>query len=136
MELNELHVFQWHSGVVGHGHAVPRRDDRVGGVAIRAPGTAGGHDDGVGREGVEPALDHVVGHHTATHAVVDDQAADEPLHVHGDTGLDGLLDHGVQHIVTGLIGAVAGARIARPKGRCAMVPLSKRLNGQPQWSRS
>ena len=117
MELHELHVLERHAGVVGHRHAVPGRDDRVGGVAVRAPGAAGGHDDGFGHEGLEPALDHVVGHHAPAHAVVDDQSGDEPLHVHGHTGLDGPLDHGVQHVVAGLVGPVAGARIAgAPEG--------------------
>ena len=112
MELDELHVLERHAGVVGDGGAAAGGDDGVGGVAVDAAGAAGGHDHGVGGERLEAAADHVVGDDPAAAAVLDDEVGDEHLDVHRDLALVGALDEAVEQVVPGLVGAVAGARVA------------------------
>ena len=130
VELDELHVLGGHAGLVGHGRAGAGADDGVGGVAVDAAGAARGHDHGVGREGVEPAVDHVVGDDAAAAPVVDDQRGDEDLDVHLDLALVGALDQRVQQVVAGLVGAVAGARVPgaaeRPLGDAPVVEAAER----------
>ncbi len=94
------------------------------------PAPPGRDDDRVGREGLEAAVDHVVGHDSLADAVVHDQLGHVLLDVHLDLQLVGLLDQGVQQVVAGLVGAVAAARIAgaaeRPLGDAPVVEATER----------
>jgi hypothetical protein len=130
VELDELHVLDRHAGVVGDRRPAAGGDDGVGRVAVEPAGAARGHDHGVGREGLEPAADHVVGDHATAGAIDDDQAGDEDLDVHLDLALVGALDEAVEQVVPGLVGAVAGARVAgaaeRALGDAAVVETAER----------
>ena len=78
----------------------------------------------------KPPLHHVVGHHAAAGAVLDHEVGDEPLHVHGDLVLVGLLHAGVQQVVPGLVGAVAGAGEAGPaEGPLSDAPVLEAAEG-------
>ncbi len=100
MELHELDVGHRNTGPEGHGHAVGRGLDRVGGDGEQLAGAAGGQH-GVGG----PHLDHpavgVEGAHPAAPAAFHQEVESEPLLQHGGGGGPGGVDQGPLDFGTG-----------------------------------
>src|SRR4029079_10004900 len=78
---------------------------------IRAAVAAGGEDDAVSAEAMQPAGGHLQRHHTAAGAVLHDEIEREEFDEELGLVLDRLLVESVQHGVTGAIGGRAGAML-------------------------
>ena len=116
VELDELQVRHPRPGPVGHRHAVPGGDVRVGGVQVHLPATARSQDGGlglerdhrtvVGGEDVGPPAGFAVLGGSPGHARGEDQVHGEEVLQHGDVAAGG--HRGQERLLHRGPGAVGG----------------------------
>ena len=111
MELDELHVHEIGSGVVGERVTVAGVLPAVARDLVGAADAAGRQDDRLGPEQLEPAALALVAERADDAIAVLEQLDDRALHVHVDALVDPVILQRANHLETGAIADVGQARI-------------------------
>src|SRR6267143_3292188 len=106
MELNELHVLERGTSVVGERVSVAGVFPAVAGDAERSADTAGGKHDGLGGEELEPSALAVVAQRAGNTIVILEQRDDRTLHVDVDRLIHCVVLEGADHLEAGAIADV------------------------------